>query len=313
MTDSPSEQGAASSVMAGAPAPAQRAFDVCIVSWRTRELLRACLRTVVGQPEVARVIVVDNASGDGTAEMVRAEFVGVRLIVNEGNRGFSAGNNQAMAEGNAPFVLLLNPDTELMPEALSRLLDEFAQDPRVGAAAPQLVLPDGTVQRSCRSFPEPSAVLYEALGLSRLFPRSEALGRYRMTYWDHASRREVDQPMASALALRRAALDEVGSFDESFPLYFNDADLCYRLRQAGWRIIFQPAAHVLHHHGSSTFQVRARAVIESHRSLIRFYRKHYRGRVSFAGYWAVVLMSALTMYPRASLAWLFRPARGRPE
>ena len=286
-------------------------FDVCIVSWRTRELLRACLRTVAGQQEVARVIVVDNASGDGTVEMVRAEFPQVHLVANEENRGYAAANNQAIRAGDAPFVFLLNPDTGARQGALAALLREMMDEPRVGAVAPQLVLPDGSVERSCRSFPEPAAVLYDAAGLPRLFPRSEVLGRYRMTYWDHKSRRDVDQPMASALALRRAALEEVGLFDESFPLYFNDVDLCYRLRRAGWKIVFQPAAQVLHHHGGSTSQARPRAVLESHRGLVRFYRKHYRGKVSLPGYWAVVLMAALTAYPRAAFAWLAHPGRAR--
>ena len=298
--------------LAGFGDPALHAqLDVCIVSWRTRELLRACLRTVAGQREVARVIVVDNASGDGTVEMVRAEFPAVHLIANEENRGYAAANNQAIRAGGAPFVFLLNPDTAAGQGALAALLREMMDDPKVGAVAPQLVLPDGSVERSCRSFPEPAAVLYDAVGLSRLFPSSPVFGRYRMTYWDHKSRREVDQPMASALALRRAALDEVGLFDESFPLYFNDVDLCYRMRQAGWKIVFQPAAQVVHHHGGSTFQARPRAVLESHRSLIRFYRKHYRGKVSFAGYWAILLMAALTAYPRALFAWLVRPGRSR--
>lgn len=289
-------------------------LDVCIVSWRTRELLRACLHSVVGlpaggvagQPGVARVIVVDNASGDGTVGMVGSEFPGVHLIANAENRSYAAANNQAIRAGDAPFVLLLNPDTELKPGALATLLRVFQEGPRIGGVAPQLVFPDGRIQRSCRSFPEPAAVLFDAFGLSRLFPGSARLGRYRMTYWDHNSRREVDQPMASALALRRAALDEVGLFDESFPLYFNDTDLCYRLRQAGWRIVFDPRAQVLHHHGQSTRQVRAKALVESHRSLIRFYRKHYRGKASFAGYWAVLAVTALTMYPRAALARLAR-------
>ncbi|MCJ7752331.1 MAG: glycosyltransferase, partial [Armatimonadetes bacterium] len=123
------------------------------------------------------------------------------------------------------------------------------------------------------------------------------------------SRREVDQPMASALAVRRAAFNEVDLFDESFRLYFNDVDLCYRLREAGWRIVFEPRARVLHHHGQSTRQVRPAAVLESHRSLIRFYRKHYRGRVGPAGYWAVVALAGLAMYPRAAGAWLLRGGR----
>ena len=289
-------------------------LDICIVTWRTRDLLRACLRSVAGQPEVAEIVVVDNASGDGTVEMVRDEFPRIRLIANERNLGYAAGSNQAIRAGAAPFLLLLNPDTEVRAGALGGMLSAFGEDatgetpvpPKVGAVAAQLLLPDGRIQRSCRSFPDPAAVLYDAVGLSRLFPRSEAFGRYRMTYWDHSSPREVDQPMASALALRHAALDEVGLFDEDFPLYFNDVDLCYRLKQAGWKILFEPKAKVLHHLGASTRQVRPAAIVESHRSLIQFYRKHYRGRVSWYGYAAVIAFAWLTMWPRAGIAWLAR-------
>jgi len=289
--------------------PRAEQLDVCIVSWKTRDLLRSCLGSVVGRAEVARIVVVDNASGDGTVEMVEREFPAVELIANSENVGFSAGNNQAIRAGQAPFVLLLNADTELREGAVGALLDVLEEGDRVAAVAAQLILPDGSVQRSCRSFPEPAGVLFDAFRLSRLFPRSERFGRYRMTYWDHGSRREVDQPMASALAVRRAAFDEVGLFDESFPLYFNDVDLCYRLRQAAWRIVFEPRAKVLHHHGQSTWQVRPTAVLESHRSLIRFYRKHYRGRVGWLGYWAVVALAGLAMYPRAAGAWLLRGGR----
>jgi GT2 family glycosyltransferase len=263
----------------------------------------------VGQPEVADIIVVDNASGDGTAEMVRGEFPNVSLIANDTNLGFAAGNNQGIRVGRAPFVLLLNPDTEVRPGALNALLEAFADEPNAGALAAQLLLPDGTVQRSCRSFPEPAALFFDALGLSRLFPGSPTLGRYRMTYWDHNTRREVDQPMASALALRRAALDAVGLFDEEFPLYFNDVDLCYRLRQNGWRIVFEPQAQVTHHHGQSTRQVRSAAILESHRALIRFYRKHYRGAICWLCYHLVIAGTWLTMWPRAALACLARRRR----
>ncbi len=285
-------------------APALRQFDVSIVSWRTRELLRACLASVARQPEVARVIIVDNASGDGTTEMVRSEFPEVHLIANSENRSYAAANNQAIRAGDAPFVLLLNPDTKVMEGALTVMLRIFEEEERVGAVAPQLVWPDGRIQPSCRSFPEPAAVLFDAFGLSRLFSRSKTFGRYRMTFWDHNSRRDVDQPMASALALRRSALDEIGLFDESFPLYFNDVDLCYRLRQGGWRVVFEPRSRVVHHHGQSTRQVKAKAVVESHRSLIQFYRKHYRGKVGFLGYWAVIAAAILSTYPRAALARL---------
>jgi GT2 family glycosyltransferase len=291
--------------------PASPQLDICIVSWRARDLLRACLHSVVGSPEAADIIVVDNASADGTVEMLGAEFPTVRLIANEENRSFAAGNNQAIRAARSPFLLLLNPDTEVQPGALRALLDVFAGEPRAGAAAAQLILPDGSIQRSCRSFPEPAPILYDALGFARLFPRSQAFGRYRMTHWDYDTRREVDQPMASALALRRGALDEIGLFDEDFPLYFNDVDLCYRLRQAGWRVIFEPAARVRHRHGQSTRLVRPTALLDSHRGLIRFYRKHYRGRIGWLGYTAVTLGSWLTMYPRAALAWIVHRLRGR--
>ncbi len=283
-----------------------RQVDICIVSWRTRDLLRACLGSLAGEPEVRRVIVVENASGDGTAEMLRSEFPQVLLIANPENRGYAAANNQAIEASSAPFVLLLNPDTEVKAGAIGAMLEVFDEDRRIGAVAPQLLFPDGRVQPSCRSFPEPAAVLSDMLGLSRLFPRSSRLAAYRMAYWDHGSRRDVDQPMASAIAIRRAALDEVGLFDEAFPLYFNDVDLCYRLKQAGWRIVFEPRAKVLHHHGQSTRQVRARAIIESHQSLVRFYRKHYRGRACRLCYWSVVILAAITMYPRAALARIAR-------
>ena len=291
--------------------PASSQLDICIVSWRARDLLRACLRSVVGSPEAADIIVVDNASADGTVEMLRADFPTVRLIANEENRSFAAGNNQAIRAARSPFLLLLNPDTEVQPGALRALVDVFAEEPRVGAAAAQLILPNGSIQRSCRSFPEPGPILCDALGFARLFPRSRIFGRYRMRYWDYNTRREVDQPMASALALRRAALDEVGLFDEGFPLYFNDVDLCYRLRQAGWRVVFEPTARVRHHHGQSTRLVRPIALLDSHRGLIRFYRKHYRGRIGWLGYTAVTLGSWLTMYPRAALAWIPHRLRGR--
>jgi len=275
---------------------AQPKLDICLVAWRSRDLLRRCLHSIVGQPEVGEIVVVDNASGDGTVEMVRGEFPAVRLIANQENRSFAGGNNQAIGATKAPFVLLLNPDTEVQPGALRTLLDVLAEDVHIAAVAPQLVLPDGSVQASVRGFPEPGAVLAEMVGLARLLPSA---GRYRMRGWGHDTRRDVDQPMASALVLRRSALEQVGLFDEAFPLYFNDVDLCYRLKQAGWRIVFEPAAKVKHQHGASTRQVRPRAIVESHRGLMRFYRKHYRGRVCPCEYAAVMALTWLTMWPRA--------------
>lgn len=280
---------------------AEPKLDICIVAWRSRELLRRCLRALAGQREAGRIVVVDNASGDGTVEMVREQFRQAHLIANQENLSFAAGNNQAIRATQAPFILLLNADTEIQPGALRTLLNVFAEDARIGAVAPQLLWPDGSVQASVRGFPEPGAVLAEMLGLARLFPK---LGRYRLRGWGHDTRRDVDQPMSSAFALRRVALEQEGLFDEAFPLYFNDVDLCYRLRQVGWRIVFDPSAKVTHVHGASTSQVRPRAILESHRGLMRFYRKHYRGQVCPCEYAAVMGLTWLAMYPRAAWAAL---------
>ncbi len=213
-------------------------LSIVIVSWNTRELLDACLVSIRTIPdEVTReVIVVDNASADGSAEMVARDHPQVTLIANDENRGYAAGNNQGTEVAEGEHVLLLNPDIVVLDGALDTLARFLQEHPRAGAVAPRLILPDGSVQASCRSFPTPDVVLYEALGLSRLFPRSRRFGRYRMTWWDYDDERPVDQPMASAILVRGAALNEVGEMDEQFPIFFNDVDLCKRLRDAGWEI-----------------------------------------------------------------------------
>jgi len=308
-------------------------LSVCIVNWNTREQLRRCLRSLRDHAEglELQVIVVDNASADGSAEMVRAEFAAregegetvgwkVELIANADNRGYAAGNNQALARAEALQVLLLNPDIVVKPGALRALAACAERHPKAGAVAPRLVYPDGRLQASCRSFPTPDIVLYEALGLSRLFSRSRRFGKYRMTWWDYDDERPVDQPMASALMLRREALEAMGdaavgaagrgpiagAFDEDFPIFFNDVDLCKRLWDAGWEIWFTPKAEMVHEHGASTSQVPVRMAVESYRGLVRFYAKHYRGKIGAVGYWGALGLLTLSLPVRMAKAWMRR-------
>jgi GT2 family glycosyltransferase len=276
----------------GSPPADRSRVSVCIVNWNTRDRLAACLGALREQAEAAsaEVIVVDNASADGSAAMVRERFPWVRLIANDENRYYAAANNQGIAASRGRFVLLLNPDVELRPGALETMCRFLKEHEDAAAVGCKLILPDGTTQASCRTFPSPGVLVWEATGLSRIFPRSRRFGAYRMTHWGYDEVAEVDQPMASCLMLRRNALDAVGLFDEQFPMLFNDVDLCLRLKQAGWRIYFTPDASALHHHGSSTRLVRAEMVRESHRGLMRFYRKHYRGRLSPLTYAASALL-----------------------
>ncbi|MFN3689562.1 MAG: glycosyltransferase family 2 protein [Fimbriimonadales bacterium] len=257
-------------------------LSICIVNWNTRDLLRACLRSIYRYPppEPFEVIVVDNASADGSAAMVTREFPQATLISNTANLGYAHGNNQALQRAQGEFVLLLNPDTEVFETTLGNALAFLRAHPEAGAIGAKQLFPDGRVQPSIRGFPTPANLLFEITGLARLFPRSRRLGGYRMRWFTYATLAEVDQPMATFLMTRRAVIEQVGLMDEAFPLFFNDVDWCYRIKQAGWKIYFVPEVQILHHGGASTRQVRLSAIRESHRALEAFYRKHYRAQLN---------------------------------
>jgi N-acetylglucosaminyl-diphospho-decaprenol L-rhamnosyltransferase len=275
-------------------------LSVVIVNWNTADYLRRCLDSISSglgfgaphnagwQPQI-EVIVVDNASKDGSAEMVRREFPWVRLVANPTNAGYAAGNNQGIKLSSGRYLLLLNPDTIVPDGALGRLVEYMDEHPEAGIVGVRLLNPDGTVQPSCRSFPEPAYLLYETLGLARLFRKSRRFAAYRMGWFDHNSEMEVDQPMGSALAVRREVFEDIGLFDEQFPLFFNEVDLCYRAKLKGWKVVFTPTVEIVHYGGRGTSQVRLKALWESHCSLVRFYRKHYRRRIPLAVYLLVVL------------------------
>lgn len=285
-------------------------LSVCIVNWNTRDLLDGCLGSLRAQADglALEIVVVDNASSDDSAAMVAAKYPEVKLVASPVNTYYAAGNNQALRLATGPYKLLLNPDIIVQPGSLRTLLGFMAEHERAGAVAPRLRQPDGSVQRSCRTFPGPAAVWWEALGLSRLCPTHPVFGAYKMGWWDYDSVRPVDQPMASALLLRTAALDEIGLFDEDFPMFFNDVDLCRRLWDAQWQVWFTPAAEMIHYHGSSTKQVRREMLVESHRSFVHYYRKHYRARINPVGYGATVGLLQLSLGARL-LAHDLRPKR----
>lgn len=286
-------------------------LSICIVNWNTRDLLRDCLRSIrqTAAELDPEVIVVDNASADGSAEMVREEFPEVQLIANEENLFYARGNNQALERATGQLKLLLNSDIIVLEGALQELLAAAERHPKAGGIAPKLVHPDGSLQLSCRTFPDPPVVLYETVRLHRLFPRSRRFGAYRMDWWGYDDERPVDQPAASALLLRSAALEEVGLLDEAFPIFFNDVDLCRRLWDAGWEVWFTPAASMIHYQGASTSQVRPAMITESHRSLLRYYEKHYRGHINPLAYYGARALVRLSGPVRQTIARI-RQGRG---
>jgi GT2 family glycosyltransferase len=259
-------------------------LSVVIVSWNTVALLRRCLETL--RAEVAdfladgncQVFVVDNASHDGSAAMVASEHPWVKLIANDSNAGFARGNNQAIKQSLGDNILLLNPDTEVLPSAIHTLLKFLDATPQAGVVAPQLLNSDLSIQRSCRQFPTFAGMFYELVGLSRIFAHASTFRQYKMLDWQHDDTRQVDQPEGACLMIRRAVIDKVGLLDEGYFMLFEEVDWCYRIKEHGYQIWFTPEAKVIHHYGQSIKQVKAKMILSSHRGMYRFWHKHYQGK-----------------------------------
>ncbi|MGV3616997.1 MAG: glycosyltransferase family 2 protein [Fimbriimonas sp.] len=254
-------------------------ISVLVVNWNTRDLLRACLKSIERFPpsEPFEVIVVDNASRDGSAEMVRKEFPDVRLVEPGRNTGYAEGNNLAFANASGDLLLTLNPDTEFVDDSLDLAAAILRGHAHAGALGVRQVSVDGEIQQSVRGFPSFIGLVGDLTGLGRRYG-----GRwddYRRSRMDYTEEQWVPQPMGTFLLLRREALATVGDptapFDTRFPIFFNEVDLLYRLHVAGWRCLYTPRAKILHHGGEGTKQVRKSMIWESHRSLVRYLRKHH--------------------------------------
>jgi N-acetylglucosaminyl-diphospho-decaprenol L-rhamnosyltransferase len=254
------------------------AVAVVIVSFNVRDLLASCLTSLGGggDPDL-EIVVVDNASSDGSADTVRAAFPAVRVIQNAENRGFAAASNQGTAATGAPYVLSLNPDTVVSPSAVARLRDYLDAHQDVGAVGPKIVRPDGSLDLAARrSFPTPGVAFFRITRLSRVFPHSPTAARYNLTFRGVDEVQEIDAGTGACLLFRRAALDQVGLFDEAFFMYGEDLDLCYRLKRAGWKVMYVPQAQIVHVKGASSRQRSQRMIREFHRAMTLFFRKHYR-------------------------------------
>lgn len=280
------------------PQAGEPVLSIVLVNWNTRDYLLGALKSIYDSPPSFpfEVIVVDNASADGSARAVAEQYPQATLLASASNEGYARGNNLGLKASTGRCVLLLNPDVVLPPVGLERAVAVLESRPDAGALGVRLVNPDGTVQRSVRGFPTPLSVLWEATGLSHLFPNNRLFGAYRMTWFTYDLEAEVDQPMGTFLLIRRAALDQVGLLDEQFTIFFNEVDWCYRARRQGWKILFTPEVEVVHYGGSSTKQVHAKMAWESRRGLLDFYRKHYGSPLFAPIFWLAATASWLQAY-----------------
>ena len=254
-------------------------IDVVVVSYRCEGLLRDCLKSLREHPasRPMNVEVVDNGSGDGTAEMVEQEFPDVRVTRAGANLGFSAANNLAIRGGVAPYVLVLNPDTRLRAGALDRVLALMDERSEVGICGPKLVREDGALDHAAkRSFPTPLGALAHFTGAGRREGAGARLAQYRAPELGDEEAGPIDAVNGAFMLIRRAALDEVGLFDEGYWMYMEDLDLCYRFVQAGWTIWYEPSAEVIHVKAGTSGPIRNPRLNRAfHYGMYRFYRKHY--------------------------------------
>ena len=273
-------------------------LSIIIVTWNSEEFIKNCLESIFNTKGSIdfEVMVIDNASQDGTIKIINEFKSEVKLICNQKNLGYAKGNNQGIEIARGEYILLLNPDVELKENSLRLMLDFMEKHTDIDGLGPQLLNLNGTIQPSCREFPDFSILLWEISGLSFLFPKSKIFGRWRMGYFDFQSSREVDQPMGSCLLLRRKTLENAGVLDENFPIFFNDVDLCYRIKKDGGKLYFFPEAKAFHYKGGSTQKVKPEMIASAHLSFFKFLFKYKKGvlnkiLVYFSG--AVLLLTVL--------------------
>jgi GT2 family glycosyltransferase len=266
-------------------------LTVIIVSYNTRGMTFECLQTLYANlpPTAAEVIVVDNASQDGSAAAVREAFPQVSVIANEENKGFGPANNQALRLATGEYVLLLNSDAFPCPHAIQRLMAYLDAHPDVAVVGPRLLNRDGTLQRSCYPFPSPKRAVCDYLLLAAAFPSNRWVGDYRA--WPHDAERVVDFVIGACMLVRRAAIEKIGLFDEDFFFYGEETDWCRRFQRQGWKVSFTPDAEVFHLNGASGTAQPDAVFDEFRRAQERFIHKHH-GTLALAFVRFVIVLGA---------------------
>ncbi|MEN6478319.1 MAG: glycosyltransferase family 2 protein [Anaerolineales bacterium] len=274
---------------------------IVIVNYKTPVDLQHCLESLRAATARygRRVLVVDNDSQDESATLVRESFADIAEVIETGhNGGYAFANNiglRALGLGQGQplavlprYTLLLNPDTVLPPNALDDAVAFLDAHPDVGVLGPKLVRQDGSLDLACRrSFPTPAVSFYRLVGLSRLFPHSRTFGRYNLTYLDPEAQADVDSVVGAFMLMRTEALEQAGLLDETFFMYGEDLDLCYRIKALGWRVVYYPQVTVLHIKGAASRKNSARATRAFYEAMKIFHDKNYRAQYPFWVNWAV--------------------------
>jgi len=276
-------------------------LSIIIVSWNVRDLLRACLASLpAGDPRV-EVIVVDAASADGTPEMVRGEFPQVHLVASPDNLGYTRGNNVGLHAARGRNLLILNPDTEVLGDALARMQGYLDDHPRVGVVGPRLEWPDGTAQPSRRRFPTLGVAFFDSTWVRQWMPRAWRR-YYNVEDMPVDETAAVDWVVGAALMVRREAWQQAGDMDEGFFMYSEELDWQRRIKAAGWEVVYLPGARIIHRIGRSAAQVPAATHIRFHTSKVRYFRKYHGA--------AAAEMLRWYLLGHFAFQWLLETAKG---
>jgi hypothetical protein len=256
--------------------------SVIIVAWNVRQLLHDCLKSVYEKTRDVdfEVIYVDNASEDGSVEMVKEQFGEVRIIENDKNEGFIKANNQGIEIAQGRYVLLLNSDTILLDNAIAKTVRFADANPDAAVFGCKVLNPDRTIQRTCFMYPSVLNMFLAATYLYKIFPKSRFFGREHMTWWGFDEAREVETICGCFSLVRKEAIAQVGLMDERYFVYGDDPDWCYRFRKAGWKVMFTPDGRIIHYGGQTTRQMRREFKLQLYGSELIFMKLH-RSRLSF--------------------------------
>ena len=230
-------------------------LSIIIVNYNVKEFLQNLIHSIVKASHnlTKEIIVVDNASEDGSTELLKQKFPAIKLIENKSNLGFGKANNQALKIAKGNFILLINPDSVVSEDTFEHLINFFKDNPDAGLLGCKILNPDGTLQLACRrSFPGPWTSFCKVTGLSNIFPKSKLFARYNLTYLDENQTYEVDAISGSFMMMRREVYEKVGGFDEQFFMYGEDLDFCYRIKESGFKIYYVHSANIIHYKGEST-------------------------------------------------------------
>jgi len=281
-----------------------------IINWNTRQLLQDCLNSVMerSQGHTVEIIVVDNASSDGSAEMVREQFPQVRLIANPVNVGFARANNQGAQIARGRYLLLLNTDAFLKPNALEKLLELARREPKLGLVGARLLNPDGSFQASHTRFPNLAREFFTLSGLGRLL-----WGRFYPSYGPEVERgpRVIDYVEGACLLIRRDVYAQVNGLDEGYFMYSEEVDLCYAMRRAGWQVWYHPEACVTHLGGASSLNRKPQREADLYVSRVRFFRKYYGWLAAALLKWMIYFFTSLKIITHAGLRWVSGGKLGR--